>query len=133
MTPALVSSRMIPLSANKSRISSARAKFFAFLAACLSSINASISSSRSSSFFSVIIPRISQSCTIMSRSCCAYALLPLSAVTLLSSFFPSPRNQLLSKNYPKMCLKSTGDIQIPFNFSNILYFIIIKLLHNYWE
>ena len=53
-------SRSFPL------ISSARAKFFAFLAACLWAIRSSTSESRTSAFFSVMIPKMidSEACDL---------------------------------------------------------------------
>ena len=64
---------MIPFARSSSRISSALAKFFAFLASWRSAIRSSISLSRISSFFRATSPSTSHSYTSSSRSPAAKA------------------------------------------------------------
>ena len=73
---------MIPFARSSSRISSALAKFFAFLASWRSAIRSSISLSRISSFFTATSPSTSQSFTRISRIPSAKAAL-LSSVTFV--------------------------------------------------
>src|SRR5699024_7547764 len=88
-TPSLVSFKTIPFPRSSSLISSARLKFFSFLAFVLSSIRASMSASSISSSLSTISPRISQRRTIRSKSAFAYSLELSPSAVVLTNFTSS--------------------------------------------